>query len=391
MIKRKILPALIQELASDKVIVLTGMRRVGKTTLVRLLFDQVADKRKVYLDLENPLNQEYFAETDYEKIKLNLERLSTGRAHEMTVFLDEIQYVRHIPSVVKYLSDHFGVKFILTGSTSFYLKQLFSESLAGRKRLFELDPLDFEEFLAFRSPSSQKLSTSDPVTEPTVIFFDKYLEEYLIYGGFPSVVLKESHEEKIAEIDDIFTSYFQKEIRLFSDFRKIDTIRSTILLLAQRVGSKIDVSKMAAELATTRVTILEYLDYLEGTYFLSRIKPYSKSPDVSLRGQSKPYLADTGLLTKISNIGQAQAFENLVYRLVKSRGEVFYYQSKGGAEIDFIVKNGNDTTAFEVKTRVQPTDLAKLQRAIKPLGMDKYFIVTMHYSPLPHTIYPFQL
>ena len=148
MIKRAILAGLEEELKSDKVIVLTGMRRVGKTTLVRYLYDRIAEHRKLFLDLENPLHQQLFSQVDYGAIKDTLNQLAEGRGERFVVVLDEIQSVKTIPSVVKYLADHYRVKFIVTGSASFYLKNLFSESLAGRKRIFELFPLDIAEFIA---------------------------------------------------------------------------------------------------------------------------------------------------------------------------------------------------------------------------------------------------
>lgn len=391
MIKRNLLPILETYLVSDKIIVLTGMRRVGKTTLIRLLYDKVKNGRKLYLDLENPLNQSYFSEIDYEKIKNYLEQLAEGKGRQLVVFLDEIQNVKNLPSVVKYLYDHFRIKFVLTGSASFYLKNLFSESLAGRKRIFELYPLDFGEFLNYKAPNLKKPSYKERVSLPIFNLLEKYLIEYLTYGGFPSVVLKYSPQEKMAEIDDIFTSYFQKEVQLLSDFRKLEIMRSTIILLIQRAGSKIDVAKIASELGVSRITIQEYLDFLEGTYFIKRIKPFSLKPDASFRGQAKLYLCDSGFLTKMGKIPESVILENAVYNLLKNYGEVYFYQSKGGAEVDFLVKKDSQLSAFEVKTKAYQNDVNKLSRLSPKLGFKKFFVVSQKFSPLSKVIYPFQL
>lgn len=390
MIKRKILAELEKELLSDKVIVLTGMRRVGKTTLVRYLYDQLSTGRKLFLDLENPLNQAYFQEVDYEKIKLYFERLAVGRGEKLTIFLDEIQNVKNLPSVVKYLYDHYQIKFVLTGSASFYLKNLFSESLAGRKRVFELFPLDFEEFLSYKAPNLKKPNLDEEITKPIFLLFDKYFWEYLTYGGFPSVVLKNSHEEKIAEIEDIFTSYFQKEIQLLSDFRKIEAMRATVLLLPLRVGSKIDLTKISSELGISRITLVEYLSFLEGTYFINRVRPYSQSLDISLRGMAKLYWGDNGFLTKTGTL-PAILLENLVFNLLRQKGEVFFYQSKGGAEIDFLVKKENRLLAFEVKSQAHPSDVNKLEKLCRKLKLSKFFVVSQGFKPMPHVVYSFQL
>lgn len=391
MIGRKILTHLKRELYSDKVVVLTGMRRVGKTTLIRHLYDGIKNKRKLYLDLENPLNQSYFSEVDYDKIKVYLERLAEGKGKDLIIFLDEIQNVKNLPSVVKYLYDHYLIKFVLIGSASFYLKNLFSESLAGRKRIFELFPLDFGEFLKFKATQLKKPNLKEKLNKNLFELYAKYELEYLTYGGFPSVVLKDSHQEKMAELEDIFTSYFQKEIQVLSDFRKLEVMKSTISLLLERVGSKIDLSKIASELGVSRITIREYLDFLEGTYFLKRIRAFSRKPDISLRKQAKLYICDSGFLNKMGKIPEASIFENTVCNLLSHLGEVSFYQSKGGMEIDFIVKKDGQYWAFEVKTYPHPADLGRLKKNCQKLGISHYRLVSQKFSSLPKVVYLSQL
>jgi len=391
MIQRKLYSKLLHALENDKVIVITGMRRVGKTTLILKLYEKIHKSRKLYLDLENPLNQSYFDETDYDKIKLNLENQSQGSGEKFIVFLDEIQNIKKLPSIVKYLYDHSRIKFILTGSASFYLKNLFSESLAGRKQLMELYPLDFEEFLSYKAPNLKKPDDKERVSESTFTAFEKYVFEYQYYGGFPSVVTRESHEEKLAEIDDIFTSYYQKEIRLLSDFRKLDKMKAAMLLLTSRVGSKIDYTKISSELGISRITLEEYIDFLEGTYFLRRIKPFSKRLDVILRGSPKLYLCDNSILNKLGKTPEGVLLENMVFNLMKVDGEVYFYQSKAGAEVDFIIKSGNKYTAIEVKLQAHQTDVNRLKRIAEKLGIKDYYVISGKYAPLNRVIYPFQL
>ena len=147
---RKIHSELVKCLESPEIVVLTGMRRVGKTTLYRALFDSIQSSNKVFLDLENPLIQKVFEEVDYRNIPANLREFGIRPDEKAYLFIDEIQTMPDIVKAVKYLYDHFGFKFFLTGSSSYYLKNLFPESLAGRKFVFHLYPLDFEEFLAFK-------------------------------------------------------------------------------------------------------------------------------------------------------------------------------------------------------------------------------------------------
>lgn len=391
MIQRKLTVILEKVLELDEIIVLTGMRRVGKTTLILDAYRKIQGTRKLYLDLENPLNQTYFHEIDYDKIQTNLENQAEGKGGKLTVFLDEIQNIRNLPSIVKYLYDHYRIKFILTGSASFYLKNLFSESLAGRKRILELFPLDLDEFLDFKEAKFHKITIEDKVSAAVFLYFEKFISDYLIWGGFPSVVLKETRGDKMTEIADIFTSYYQKEIRLLSDFRKLEAMKAAILLLLSRAGNKVDYSKLSSELGITRITLEEYLDFLEGTYFINRIKPWSKKLDVILRGQPKFYVCDNSFLTKMGNISEGALWENSVFNLLKKRGEVNFYQSKGGAEIDFIVKKDNQLTAFEVKTQAHQTDVNRLKRISQKLGIKDYFVISRKFAPYNHVVYLFQL
>jgi len=154
---RIILPRLEKELETSEIIVITGMRQIGKTTLLDHLFSLMKSSNNVKLDLENPLNRKIFEEENYDTIWNNLAVYGISKKSKVYIFLNEIQHLSSIGSSVKFLYDHFNVKFVLTGSSSYYLKNLFSESMAGRKLIFEVFPLTFFEFLAFKDISQKKL------------------------------------------------------------------------------------------------------------------------------------------------------------------------------------------------------------------------------------------
>lgn len=387
MFKRELFTEITPYLDSPEAIVVTGMRQVGKTTLLTYIYEQIDSENKLFLDLENPINRKHFEEENYEKIKFNLERLGVDFSKKTCLFLDEIQLIKNIPSVVKYLHDHYQIKFFLTGSASFYLKNLFSESLAGRKFIFELFPLSFEEFLVFKE-QKLKLPKSAEVSELTFQLFLPLYEEYLTWGGFPGVVLKSSKEAKEKALDDVFSSYFQKEIIQLGDFKDVNLLRDFILLLAQRVGSKLDISKIASELGASRPTIYEYLAFLEGTYFLKTIKPSSRAKDAEIRSASKVYFCDSGLLNRIAKLDSGRVFENAIFNALKPRSAVNYYQKKSGVEIDFVL---DGERAFEVKLHADQGDLKRLARVASELNLSEYFLVAKDYSQLPNVVYGFSL
>ncbi|MFQ5447017.1 MAG: AAA family ATPase, partial [Saprospiraceae bacterium] len=142
---RNILPALEEHLGKKQITVLTGMRRTGKTTLLKKLMEVSGIRQKVFFDLERIDNREFFSEKNYETIIYALTQRGIDFSEKVLIAIDEIQLVPNLPSVVKYLYDTYDIKFILTGSSSYYLKNRFQESLAGRKKIFEIYPLNFNE------------------------------------------------------------------------------------------------------------------------------------------------------------------------------------------------------------------------------------------------------
>lgn len=150
MFPRKIYPQLKEHLNKKDITILTGMRRTGKTTLVKQLLDDIPSKNKIYIDLQILANQDIFASRNFEAIVDRLKQREINLNERAYIVLDEIQLVKEIPGILKYIYDNFDIKFIVTGSSSYYLKNLFTESLAGRKKIFELFPLDFGEFLIFK-------------------------------------------------------------------------------------------------------------------------------------------------------------------------------------------------------------------------------------------------
>lgn len=285
--------------------------------------------------------------------------------------------------------DNYDIKFFLTGSVSFYLKNFFTESLTGRKYLFELYPLNFEEFLKFKGADIQIPKTSSDITQPMFDTVNVLFDEYVNYGGFPEVVLQSSADAKNKYLDDVFTSYFQLEVMRLRDFRKNTVIQELILLLMQRVGSNLDISKLASELGISRLTLMDYISFLEGSYFISLVKPFSGSRDIEIRKSPKIYICDTGILNHFAKIDDARLFENCVYNLLKTRGKkVNYYKRKSGVEIDFIY---DEKTAIDVKLNAAQGDLNKLKRVSDELKLKEAFLVSRKYSTKDLVRYGFTL
>lgn len=379
--KRKLFEKLIKRIKDKEIIVVTGMRRVGKTTLFRMIFDKIETKNKVFFDMENPLNQKIFEEEDYNNIWANLKQFGIDNRSRAFIFLDEIQANPDIVKVIKYLYDHYDVKFFLTGSSSFYLKNLFPESLSGRKIIFELFPLDFEEFLLFRNYKKEFYEKfKEKEKNKNKIVYEKIkklYEEYVDFGGFPQVVLAENIEKKKELLSDIFKSYFEKDVQSLADFKEINKFRDLLLLLLKRIGTKLDISKLSSELGVSRETIYSYISFLEKTYFINLILPLTKSIDREVSGTKKVYICDNGIAKYIGRCDDGNILENAVFNNLRSYGEIKYYERRSGGEIDFILSDKN--IALEVKNKGDEKDYYKLKRISESLKLKEFYIITKEY------------
>ena len=376
--RRSIQHELEEQLKFREIVVVTGMRRVGKTTLLRMIYDSVEDDNKIFLDLENLIDQEIFQEKDFNNIWVNLKQLGLTPEKRAYIFLDEIQARPEITKAVKYLYDHYNIKFFLTGSSSFYLKNLFPESLAGRKVVFELFPLDFAEFLVFKEVQKEPLNTfQEKESSKNKIAFEKQYplyKEYCRFGGFPQVVNEANEAQKNRYLSDILSSYFEKDIIQMADFRNLAAIKELIRLLLPRVGSKLEITKIAHEVGVSRETIYAYLSFLEGSYFLYRISPYSTNVDREISGTKKIYFCDNGLLNLFGKVSEGSLLENAVFLNLKRFGPVNYYQKRTGKEIDFVIPGMR--AAFEVKKKGTAFDLRNLEKLAGSLNLDQYYVIS---------------
>jgi predicted AAA+ superfamily ATPase len=387
--KRLLYYELVKYLNHKNALLITGMRQVGKTTLMRQVFEEVKEP-KLWFDFDNPLDQKVFEDEDYKVIYKRLTDLPRRKAGigkkqgKLSVFIDEIQNFPEITKVIKYLIDHHGVKFYLTGSSSFYLKNLFPESLSGRKFLYELSPLNFQEYLYFRDAVAlrevQDFILLDAIKKNSIFTHKARIAEYddfLTYGGFPEVVTTEDKDTKVMVLKNIFASFFEKDIKILSDYSDIRELRDMILLLVPRVGSMLDVTRLSSELGIDRVKVYRFLEFLQGTFFIRLLPRFSKSIDRAVAGGKKVYFTDTGLLNIIGKISEAQSFENAVINQLANYGKVSFYNKRNTAEIDSILDR---YTAFEIKLTGTQQDLSKLSTLCAELGISQSFVISKKFQ-----------
>lgn len=366
---RAIYNTLLKHLEKKQITVLTGMRRTGKTTLVKQLMNDSKIRQQYYFDLERMDNRSLFSEDNYDSIVYALTQRGADFREKVLIGIDEIQLVPNLPSVLKYLYDSYDIKFIITGSSAYYMKNMFSESLAGRKKLFEIYPLSFSELLSFNGITVPEipLSNAGRFVKAEYERLKGHYETYINYGGFPEVVLSPAIEDKKDMIQDIISSYINFDIALLSDIKDPSNLYKLIKLLSVRIGTKLDISKLTSMTGISRGTVENYLGLLEQSYLIRMIPVLSNSPDREITKARKIYFLDNGIASISAEAGSGALFENAVFNQLQVKGSIAYYQLKSGKEIDFIL---NKEACYEVKETATESDLKNLMALAKNLSIE---------------------
>lgn len=360
-------------------IIILGARQVGKTSLLELLKDGLEKK------WENEKNFLMFNLEDADQLaalnrnpKYFKEYLIFSGADpdkESVVMIDEVQYLNDPSHFLKYLADFEPyLKLIVTGSTSLSIKR-FKDSVTGRKKAFTLFPLDFQEFLLFKENSALsavleefhlknrplRQTEIDPERiKPFKNEMEALLEEFILYGGYPKVVLTRSREDKLEELRELFEAYELKDVNILFDVTNISAFRNLFKLLASSVGNLLNVNELSATLSIGRDTIQRYLSVLENSFILHRLPPFHTNVRKELTKMPKLFFLDTGLrnfaLRNFTELrfrpDKGPLFENVIFgELYKNLGvieQLFFWRTISKAEVDFVL-TGEQKYAFEVK------------------------------------------
>ncbi len=378
-IDRVIYPGLSENLSKRLVTVITGLRRTGKTTIAKKLLEDFTSENKIYIDLERIDNRELFSEKNYDNIVTALSSRGLDFSKRTLIAIDEVQLLPDIVSVIKYLHDNYPIKFVITGSSTYYIKNLFSESLAGRKKVFQLSTLNFKEFLLFKNVENKNTQgINGNFISAEYERLKKYYEEFIKFGGFPEVVLANSITDKKDFVNDVLNSYLNIDIKNISEIKDQKNLHNLLKMLAARTATRLDYSKLSALTGISRPSVYNYIDLLENTFVITRIPVLAKNPDREIVKAPKIFINDNGLLNQLAEVSSGVQFENAIFNQLKFHGKLQYYSLKTGKEIDFIL---NDKTALEVKETATPQDLNQLCNLSKNINISKNKVVSRYPSP----------
>ncbi len=330
--------------------ILTGIRRSGKSTILKMLIREM-QKRGIS---EERLLHYSFDSLEYEDIKTSKALFEHLKQHLVSggktyLFLDEIQEVKSWEKVVNSLATDYDVDIYVTGSNSRMMSSEISTYLTGRYVSFRIFPLSFLEYLEFRK---NYLDVSEPKLE---------LANYLRLGGFPAVHLqKYSQDEVYTIVKDIYNSTIFTDIVKRNQIRKVDQLERIVRFAFDNVGRTFSAASISKYLKSENrsidnETVYNYLSKLESAYILHRCSRYDIQGKEILKTQEKFYLADPALRYSVlgySPDSVAAMLENVVYLELLRRGYDVFVGKMDNTEIDFIAQRQENKLYIQVAQEI---------------------------------------
>ncbi len=324
-LREKYLAQVFKNLKSKEIIILTGLRRVGKTTIIKQAIKKLLEDNK-------PEDILFVSLDSFNLLEFSIHRLieEYRKVHKKSVsdffylFLDEVSSRENFEQELKSIYDNENIKVICSSSIATLLRDR-KANLTGRTRTIEVMPLDFQEFLQFKEVT---------ISKPDKAKLESYFNDYLRLGGMPSYVLTEDKNY----LNELIENIIYKDIIAYHKIGAEKTIKELFVLLCQRVGKPMSYNKLADVLKISVDSVKRYVGYFEKAYLFYIVDRYAKSYNEKVTSPKKIYIGDIGiknLITGFKDFGAS--FENLVFLKIKDENPTYYLEK--AVEIDFIMKD----------------------------------------------------
>ncbi len=344
LVHREIVSAMRQMVDKFPVVVLTGPRQSGKTTLLKAMFSDYG-----YVSLEDP-DMRSFAESDPRGFL---------KQYDKYIIFDEVQRVPHLFSYIQSIVDDSGImgQFIFSGSQNFHLMRSITQSLAGRVAIFRLFPFDFQEL------KSAGLLQND-------------YTEHLFKGFYPAIYNRDIRPEDF--YPNYIETYVQRDVSELLAIQNMSLFRKFLALCATRAGQILNMNSLAKESGISAPTVKAWLSALENSYVVFLLQPYYKNFSKRVIKSPKLYFYDTGLLCnllRISDVSQINnqavkgaLFENMIiseyvkkkYHKNERQTDLWFWRDSHGNEVDLLIEKPQETEIVEIKaTQTIMPDLFK--------------------------------
>lgn len=353
-IDRYIEEDILRHTQPNKVVVIYGPRRVGKTTLLQQLAKHISEPI-LWLSGENLDVQNWLSSR-------SLETLKSGIGNYRTVIIDEAQYVDQIGLNLKIMVDMIpGIKIIATGSSSFELTNQVGEPLVGRKWHYTLYPLSQLELKTFETPFEAGLK----------------LNSRLIYGSYPEVINTPGDTDKAAILESIVDGALFKDIFILEGIKKPNKLVHLAKALALQIGSQVSLSELSRTLGINLATVERYLDLLEKTFVIKRVYGFSRNLRKEISKTHRYYFWDNGVRNALINnfnpltirIDVGQLWENYLFieRMKKREYQhifcnIYFWRTHDRQEIDLVEEREGKLYGIEFKWSDKKSRVPKVPR-----------------------------
>ena len=393
-LREEYLKTILNFIKTDKIISLVGVRRCGKSTLIKQIIQSLINKGIK----RNSILMVNFEEPEFENADISFLKniyeayLEIIKPQEKPfVFLDEIQNVNQWERFVRSLNERKEAYITISGSSSKLLSSELSTVLTGRQIYFEIFPLSFKEFLIFRGLEIQ--DKKDILINSLKI--KRYLREYFQIGGFPEVVLNRDAEFRLRVCRSYYEDIVNKDIIQRFKIKKIEQLRALARFYLTNISSLVNFHKAEEFVKLPVETIRRFSYYLEAANLIFFIKRFSFSVKEQENSPRKVYGIDSGIANSIGfrfNQNLGRLLENIVAIELKRRQakfpllELYYWKDNYNREVDFVIKEG-----LKIKELIQvclsvgdketkEREIQSLRKAMKILGIKQANIITEDYE-----------
>ena len=340
--KRAVFDNFNKKVLPNKVLILLGARRVGKTELIKNYLKTIPAETYLQLNGEDINDANLLQErsvANYKRLLANIDLL----------VIDEAQTIPEIGLILKLIVDSIeGIKIIATGSSVFDLNNTLGEPLVGRKNTMYLFPLAQMEFSI---QENYKQTTEN-------------LEERLLFGGYPELVHYEDWEEKKEYLYEIINSYLLKDILVFEGIKQADKIYNLLRLIAYQVGKEVSLQELGNQLQMSKNTVDTYLDLLSKVFIVFKVEGFSRNLRKEIVKSSRWYFYDNGIRNGLINnfnrlenrtdVGDLWENYLAVERIKKQNYQKittnnYFWRTYDQQELDWLEEKGNELAGFEFK------------------------------------------
>lgn len=341
MLNRKIESTIKEYLRPNKVVVLIGARRVGKTILAKKI-EKEYEGNTIYLNAEDAITREILGTRIVSSYRRNFEGVDL-------LVIDEAQTIPEIGQILKLIVDEIkGIKVLATGSSAFDLMNKFGEPLTGRSFSFHLFPFSQGELMEIETPIESKHK----------------LGEKLLFGMYPELTTYTTIAEKKTYLNNLVNTYLLKDILAMDDLRGTSKIMSLLKLLAYQVGNEVSPHELGKQLGMSKNTVDKYLNLLQKVFIIFELKAFSKNLRKEVSKNRKWYFVDNGVRNAIisdfspietrKDVGQLWENFLLSERLKlhnnkQSDTKMYFWRTYDQQEIDLVEETDGQLNAFEIK------------------------------------------